>query len=77
MTPNFALSLSFEGIRLLHRTGDEWTVIGDVAVDASDLAQQLADLRKTAEGLEPGPLRTKLVLPNEQIKYSAIIVKVG
>lgn len=72
MTPNFALSLSFEGIRLLHRTGDEWTVIGDVAVDEPDLAKKLGDLRKIAEGLEPGPLRTKLVLPNEQIKFTAI-----
>ena len=72
MTPNFALSLSFEGIRLLHRNGEEWIVIGDVAIDETDLAEKLGELRKTAEGLEPGPIRTKLVLLNEQIKYTAI-----
>ena len=48
MKPNFALSLSFEGIRLLHRASDGWRQVGEVAVDAEDMAAQLAALRSTA-----------------------------
>lgn len=72
MKPNFALSLSFEGIRLLHRSGTVWSVVGEVALDASDLAGQLAVLRKTGLALDPQGLRTKLLIPNEQIKYLAL-----
>lgn len=76
MKPNFALSLSFEGIRLLHRTGTEaatvWSLVGDVAIDAPDLASQLAILRKTGLALDPQGLRTKLLIPNDQIKYLAL-----
>ncbi|MGJ8544928.1 MAG: hypothetical protein ACSHWZ_05750 [Sulfitobacter sp.] len=72
MKPNFALSLSFEGIRLLHRAAGGWRVVGDVALDAGDLAAELATLRRTATGLEPGGLRSKLIIPNAQIKYLTI-----
>ena len=72
MTPNFALSLSFEGIRLLHRTSGGWHLVGEVSPDAPDLAAQMAVLRKTAALLEPARLRTKLVLPSEQVKFLTI-----
>ena len=76
MKPNFALSLSFEGIRLLHRTGSGaatvWTLVGEVAIDAPDLASQLALLRKTGVALDPQGLRTKLLIPNDQIKYLSL-----
>jgi hypothetical protein len=72
MKPNFALSLSFEGIKLLHRAAGGWREIGDVAVNADDLAGELAVLRKTAASLEPGGVRTKLVIPSSQIKYLTI-----
>lgn len=72
MKPSFALSLSFDGIRLLHRAAGGWRLVGDVALDAADMAGELAMLRKTATALEPGGLRTKLLLPNEQIKYLTI-----
>lgn len=72
MKPNFALSLSFEGIRLLHRVSGGWRVIGEAAVDADDLSGELAVLRKTAAALEPGGVRTKLLIPNDQIKYMTI-----
>tara|TARA_R110002049_G_scaffold140930_9_gene302437 strand:- start:44576 stop:47224 length:2649 start_codon:yes stop_codon:yes gene_type:complete len=72
MKPNFALSLSFQGIRLLHRAAGGWRVVGDVALDAEDMAAELAMLRKTATSLEPGGLRSKLLIPNEQIKYLTI-----
>jgi hypothetical protein len=69
MKPNFALSLSFDGIRLLRRAAGGWRLVGEVAPDAEDLAAELATLRKTAAALEPGGVRTKLLLPNAQIKY--------
>ncbi|MGC1497358.1 MAG: hypothetical protein WA790_16250 [Sulfitobacter sp.] len=72
MKPNFALSLSFEGIRLLHRAAGGWRVVGDVALDAGDMAAELAVLRRTAASLEPGGVRTKLLVPNDQIKYLTI-----
>jgi hypothetical protein len=72
MKPNFALSLSFEGIRLLHRSGTGWTPVGEVGLDSPDLAGQLAVLRKTALALDPAGLRTKIVLPNEQIRYLSL-----
>ena len=72
MKPSFALSLSFDGIRLLHRAAGGWRLVGDVALDAEDMAGELAVLRKTATALEPGGVRTKLLLPNEQIKFLTI-----
>jgi hypothetical protein len=72
MKPNFALSLSFEGIKLLHRAAGGWREIGEVSVTSEDLASELAVLRKTAASLEPGGVRTKLVIPAGQIKYLTI-----
>jgi hypothetical protein len=69
MKPNFALSLSFEGIRLLHRAADGWRVVGDVGLDSSDLAGELAVLRAKASDLDAAGVRTKLIIPNDQIKY--------
>lgn len=72
MKPNFALSLSFEGIKLLHRAAGGWREVGEVPVSADDLAGELAMLRKTAASLEPGGVRTKLLIPPSQIKYLTI-----
>lgn len=72
MIPNFALSLSFEGIRLLHRGTRGWSLVGEAMVDAPDLDQALAVLRKTALELDPAGLRCKIILPNDQIKYIAL-----
>lgn len=72
MKPNFALSLSFEGIRLLHRAAGGWRTIGDVPFDADDLPGELEILRKTAAALEAGGVRSKVLIPNDQIKYLTI-----
>lgn len=69
MTTNFALSLSFDGIRLLQRVQDGWHLVGETDLNVPDLAAALAKLRKTALSLDPSGLRTKLLIPNEQIKY--------
>lgn len=72
MKPNFALSLSFDGIRLLHRAAGGWREVGEVSVTAEDLAGELAVLRKTAASLEPGGVRSKLIIPSSQIKYLTV-----
>ncbi|MEM9968043.1 MAG: hypothetical protein AAF755_08090 [Pseudomonadota bacterium] len=72
MKPNFALSLSFEGIRLLHRAAGGWRLVGDVALDADQLSDALTALRRKAEVIAPEGVRTKLLLPNDQIKYITI-----
>lgn len=69
MKPNFALSLSFEGIALLHRAAGGWRRVGKVALDAPDLTEQLAALRAKAQVLEPGGLRCKVIIPNDQVRY--------
>ncbi|MEP2920083.1 MAG: hypothetical protein ABJP06_05105 [Sulfitobacter sp.] len=72
MKPNFALSLSFDGITLLHRAAGGWREVGDVSISSDDLAGELAVLRKTATSLEPGGVRSKLVIPSSQIKYLSL-----
>lgn len=72
MTPNFALSLSFEGIRLLQRGSDGWLLVDEVALDDADLGAALARMKERAAQLDPSPLRTKLLIPNDQIRYLAL-----
>ncbi|MCR8826321.1 hypothetical protein [Pseudosulfitobacter koreensis] len=72
MKPNFALSLSFDGIRLLHRAAGGWRVVGEVSLAADDMAEELAALRKTASDLEPRGVRSKLIIPDEQIRYLTV-----
>ncbi|MRU16816.1 hypothetical protein FDP25_15345 [Roseovarius sp. A21] len=69
MKPNFALTLSFDGIGLLHRAHPGWHLVGEVALDSDDLTAALGDLREKARALDPSGMTTKLVIPNEQIKY--------
>ena len=63
MKPTFALDLSRDLIALLHRTPKGWLTIGEVAFDAPDMAEELDFLRKTALGLSPMGVATKLILP--------------
>lgn len=70
MKPNFALDLTFDGIALLHRAGEAgWHVVGEVALDSPSLSDDLAALRKKANTLDPAGMRTKLIIPDEQIRY--------
>ncbi|WP_066705612.1 hypothetical protein [Celeribacter ethanolicus] len=72
MKPNFALNLSHDGIMLLHRTASGWLAMGEVALDAPDMAAELAELRKLATSVSTAGLATKLVIPNSQILYRAL-----
>lgn len=72
MKPSFALDLSQEKLALLHRTGQGWVSVGEVALDDPALDQRLAMLRRTATGLAPHGLATKLILPASQILYTEV-----
>ncbi len=72
MKPSFALTLSVDGIGLLHRSSAGWALVGEVPLDTADLADALRGLREKALVLEPEGMSTKLVLPNEQLRYLTI-----
>lgn len=69
MTPNFALSLAFDGLHLMHRTSEGWEAVGTAPLDDAHLGARLAELRERAEALEPGRVSVKLLIPNDQIRY--------
>ncbi|WP_146193159.1 hypothetical protein [Maritimibacter sp. 55A14] len=73
MKPNFALSLSHEGIGLLHRARrGVWTPVGEVSLAAPDMEEALAVLRGTAVGLEGRGFASKLVIPDSEIRYVTV-----
>ncbi|MDZ4094499.1 MAG: translation initiation factor 2 [Paracoccaceae bacterium] len=72
MKPNFALNFNHDSISLLHRTARGWLEIGVATLDAPDLDEALSYLRRSALGLSPGGITTKLVIPNPQILYDEI-----
>ena len=72
MIINFALSLSVEGIELLHRVPRGWRRIGRADVASDTLDAELAALRDKAQAIAPDGVRTKLIIPLDQIKYTAI-----
>lgn len=72
MKPNFALNILPDGLELLHRSTPGWDRVGRVDFDAEDLPAELAALRRMGEAFGPEPLRCKLVIPNDQIRYMSI-----
>ncbi|MDQ7070562.1 MAG: hypothetical protein Q9M48_07475, partial [Rhodobacterales bacterium] len=72
MKPNFAFTLSYKGIGLLHRAFPGWHLVGEVRFDSADLSADLAELRQKAAQLDSSGVRAKLVIPNDQIKYIAL-----
>lgn len=72
MKPNFAFTLSYKGIGLLHRAFPGWLLVGEVGFDSADLSAALAELRQKADQLDSSGVRAKLVIPNDQIKYIAL-----
>ena len=72
MKPAFALSLSFEGISLLHRAAGGWRLVGEVDINNDNFTQDLSDLRDKALALSPDGFSSKLILPNDQIRYLTV-----
>ncbi len=72
MKPEFALSLSFDGIRLLHRAAGGWRELGAVDVATDNLTRDLRQLRKIAAQSKNKRVRSKLIIPDNQVKYLTI-----
>lgn len=72
MKPTFALNLNPEGIGLVHRTIRGWSPVGEVPLDAPDMAEALAFLRSTALGLDVRGLTTKVILPISQVLFKEV-----
>lgn len=72
MKPVFALSLSFEGITLLARAAGGWRRVGRVSPESETLSQDMAKLKAEATALDIGPVRCKVVIPDDQIRYMTL-----
>ncbi len=69
MKPNFALVMSSESIKLVHRAFPTWHLVGDVNPGDPQISNKLIELRARAVSLEKTPMRCKLVLPQDHIRY--------
>jgi len=56
----------------MHRVDGGWHAVGQVALDDPDLSGALARLKSAAQHLDDAPFATKLLIPNDQIKYLAL-----
>jgi len=56
----------------MHRVHGGWHSVGQMALDDADVTGALAQLRAVAQTLEPGGVTTKILIPNDQIKYIAL-----
>ncbi|MCV2881450.1 hypothetical protein OE856_05390 [Actibacterium sp. XHP0104] len=56
----------------MHRVKGGWVLVGETAPTVPDLGKVLKALRDRAAALERGGVTTKLILPNDQILYTAL-----
>lgn len=73
MKPNFALKLSNDGVELAHRAPSGWLSVGTVDFAAEDVSVACAALLEKAAKLAPEGIRTKLVLPESELRYATVI----
>ncbi|UZD91518.1 hypothetical protein [Cognatishimia activa] len=69
MKPDYALSLSLDGIKFMCRVKEGWHLLGQVPLEHADLGGALEKLRKKGEDHAGGKALCKIILPNDQIKY--------
>lgn len=72
MKPNAFVGLSIEGITVHARVGNEWHKAGHVPLDSPDLHAALAPLIADVETATGGPIRSKINIPNDQIKFITV-----
>ena len=73
MKPNFALRLAHDSIELLQRSPDGWLSVGSARLDSSDLDEALSRLRDHAQRLAPDGIATKLIIPDTELRYEAVL----
>ena len=69
MIAKFALSLSPDGIDLLHLAAHGWRRVGRVDVVSETLDDALADLRAKALEIDAEGFASKVIIPPDQIKF--------
>ena len=72
MKPDYALSLSLDGIKFMCRVKEGWHLLGQVPLEHLDLNGALEKLRKKGEDHAGGKALCKIILPNDQIKYLSL-----
>lgn len=73
MKPNFALKLSNDGAELLHRQAAGWSSVGAVSFETDDVAEGCDRLVRLARQIDPAGLRTKVVLPPSEVRFTTIV----
>ena len=69
MISDFALLLSQEGITLAHRTAGGWVSLGHVPLMDKQFSERLAELHAKGHDIVGDGFSTRIVLPDDQIKY--------
>ena len=69
MISDFALLLSQEGITLAHRTAGGWVSLGHVPLMDKQFSERLAELHAKGHEIAGDGFSTRIVLPDDQIKY--------
>ena len=72
MTPDFALSLSQDGIDLLRLTEAGWKVVAQADPREPDLGAQMHALRKKTDAPDGEPLDVSIILPEDQVKFFSL-----
>ena len=72
MKPDFALSLSSEGLCLLQRAGSNWVLLDQVYIADADFVGRMEALRTLVKERSQNSSGVKLVIPNDQIKYYSL-----
>jgi hypothetical protein len=67
--PEFALSLSQDGVDLLFHGPAGWDLVGRAEPEAAGFADDMTALVQAARSLTSQDLTCSLILPNEQVKY--------
>lgn len=72
MAPQFALSLSQDGIDLLRKDAGEWQVVAQADPSSPDLPSQMEALQNTAQASTAEPVAVNIILPDDQVKYLSL-----
>ena len=72
MISDFALLLSQEGITLAHRTAGGWVSLGHVPLMDKQFSDRLAELQSKGHEIAGDRFMTRIVLPDDQIKYLSL-----
>ncbi|QPM90046.1 type IV pilus biogenesis protein PilP [Pseudooceanicola algae] len=72
MRPDLALKFSETGLELLRRDDAGWLSVGRADFDAAGFDVKVAGLLRRAEAAGSGPSRSKVVIPENQVRYFSV-----